>query len=227
MELYRGLSSDIPLPAGIDLIIHEILGNIASSEGAIHAINELHDRAGLTSRTCRVVPSAAGTLLVPTMKLDLCVVERLLLYEVTGCSAAKPRELYASRGFPSNHFLSTPQPFEWLDFNKHLPYESSRTCSFTTCRAGLFDGLHMHLVVDVDEANAIDVYQERTTWTCTYVRLLDEASAIWLPVGSLIECVCKVDASTHYPAYSVQVRISSGGEAPLQQVAEFSWRGDG
>jgi len=161
------------------------------------------------------------------MMLDLCVVERLLLYERTGCSAAKSRKLFASRGFPSDHFLSKPQAFEWLNFNAHLPYESSRTCSFTTCRAGLFDGLHMHLVVDVDESTSIDVFRERTTWTCTYVRLLDEPDAIWLPAGSLIECVCTVDASTNYPAYSVQVRTSRGGEAPLQHAAAFSWSGDG
>ena len=227
LELYRGLSSDIMLPSGIDLIIHEILGNIASAEGVIHAINELHDRAGLTSRSCRMVPSAAGTMVVPTMMLDLCVVERLLLYEKSGCCAAKPRTLYASRGFPSNYFLSTPQPFEWLDFERHLPYKSSRLCSFITCRPGFFDGLHMHLVVDTDAANCIDVYRERTTWTCTYMRLLDEADAIWLPAGSVIECVCNVNASSHYPAYSVQVRTSSSRGAPQRQVAEFSWRGDG
>ena len=50
IELHKGFSSSIALPTGIDLIIHEILGNVASAEGAIHAINELLMRTGLTSR---------------------------------------------------------------------------------------------------------------------------------------------------------------------------------
>ena len=175
-----------------------------------------------------MVPSAAGTMLAPTAALDMCVVERLLLFERTGDWAARPGALYASRGFPSDHFLAASQPFEWLSFNQHLPYKSTRTCLFTTSRDGWFDGLHMHLVVDVDEANRIDTHRERTTWTCTYVRLLDTQDAVWLPSGSLIECVCNVDASTDSPAYSVKVSASCAGDTgPLRHVADFAWRGDG
>mmetsp|Transcript_40839 Transcript_40839/g.112278 ORF Transcript_40839/g.112278 Transcript_40839/m.112278 type:complete len:272 (+) Transcript_40839:168-983(+) len=227
IELYRGFSSEIALPAGIDLIVHEILGNIASAEGAIHAINDLHARHGLASRSCRVLPLAAGTLLTPTMMLEPCVLERLLLFERSGCLAAKPRALYATRGFPSERFLAEPQPFEWLDFNRpHLPHVSTRTCTFVTHREGFFDGLHMHLVVNVDEATSIDVYRERTTWTCSYVRLLGASEAVWLAAGSTIQCVCEVDASTQKPVYQVQVHVACGQE-PMRHIADFSWRGDG
>ena len=131
------------------------------------------------------------------------------------------------RGFPSELFLAEAQPFEWLDFNGILPPTSTRTCRFFTTRDGYFDGLHMHLLVNVDGQTSIDVYKERTTWTCTYVRLLDTDSAIWLPAGAIIECACTVDASTHCPAYSIEVRVSPDDEAPLRYVADFSWRGDG
>jgi|EP00900_Chrysochromulina_parva_P009409 hypothetical protein len=52
VELYRGLSNTTALPAGMDLIVHEILGNVASAEGVINAINELRGREGLAGRTC-------------------------------------------------------------------------------------------------------------------------------------------------------------------------------
>ena len=227
MELFKGMSSELPLPGGIDLIMHEILGNIASAEGAILAINELLDRDGLPSATCRVVPAAAGTMLAPTGALEPCVVERLLMYERTGEWSARPGRLYASRGFPHDKMLSAPQPMEWLEFNRRLPHKSVRTCRFRTHRAGFFDGLHMHLQIDLDEDTTIDTYRERTTWTCTYVRLFGTADAIWLPPNSLIECTCTVDASTHCPAYSIAVRISRDGHTPTYHVAEFSWRGDG
>ena len=227
IELYRGFSSEIALPSGIDLIIHEILGNIASAEGVVHAINELRARHGLANRACRVLPSAASTMVVPTMALEPCITERLLMFEKTGRWAAKPRALYAMRGFPVSHFLATPQPFELLDFNQYLPQVSTRTCTFSTHSAALFDGLHMHLVVNLDDVNSIDAYRERTTWTCSYVRLFDEKDAIWLPAGALIECVCTVDASTNHPAYSVRVSVAHGAHAPMQHVANYSWQGDG
>jgi hypothetical protein len=149
LNLYHGLSCDLLLPASFDLIVHEILGNIASAEGAVHAVNELRARRGLTNRRCTILPAAAGTLLVPTFALEPCLVERLLMFERTGCSVAEARTLHAVRNFPSDAFVATPQPLEWLDFNRDLPYLSHRVCAFRTRRAGRFDGLHMHLVVQV------------------------------------------------------------------------------
>ena len=215
------------MPAGIDLILHEILGNVASAEGAIHAINELHGRTGLACRACRVLPLAAGTLMAPTSRLSPSLLERLLMFQRTGRMVSLPDRMYAVRGFPSELFLSAPQAFEWLDFRQTLPTTTRHTCRFRCSRGGHFDGLHMHLLVQVDEQASIDAYHERTTWTCTYVRLFDAESAIWLPAGALIECACTVDATTHCPAYSVDVSVSIDGNAPVRRVAGFSWRGDG
>mmetsp|Transcript_28642 Transcript_28642/g.61623 ORF Transcript_28642/g.61623 Transcript_28642/m.61623 type:complete len:180 (-) Transcript_28642:378-917(-) len=168
-----------------------------------------------------------GTLIVPTSSLGLCVVERLLLYQSTGHLDAQTHRLYAVRGFPDQNFMAHPMPMEWLDFNGPLPHMSTRTCAFRTTRAGAFDGIHLHLVVDLDGVAAIDVYRERTTWTCTYVRLLDAANAVWMPAGAVIELVCVVDASTHCPCYTIRAAVSRDGVEPLMHVAGFSWRGDG
>lgn len=101
-------------------------------------------------------------------------------------------------------------------------------CTFKTRKEGRFDGLHMHLVIDLDEEIVIDVYRERTTWNCTYVRLFDTADAMTLPQGALIECTCHVDAASHLPAYSIRVRVSADGqEASLEEVANCSWEGNG
>lgn len=175
VELYRGLSNTTALPAGMDLIVHEILGNVASAEGVINAINELRGREGLAGRTClvlgsrpecfwrslsacfsqlllssgacRVLPEAAGTLLAPTSAVNMCIVERLLMFENTGRSAPKPHKLYAVRGFPAEHMLAAPQPMEWLEFNEYMPPVSTRVVTFETVCAGGFEGLHMHLQV--------------------------------------------------------------------------------
>ena len=37
LALYPGLSSQTALPGGIELVVHEILGHVASSEGVVRA----------------------------------------------------------------------------------------------------------------------------------------------------------------------------------------------
>mmetsp|Transcript_771 Transcript_771/g.1589 ORF Transcript_771/g.1589 Transcript_771/m.1589 type:complete len:179 (-) Transcript_771:301-837(-) len=175
----------------------------------------------------QVLPIGAGTLLAPTSRLMPCVVERLLMFQKTGHPVAQKNRMYAARGVPVENIMAEPQLLEWIDFRQHVPYMSTRTCRFRTERPGFFDGLHMHLLVHVDETSTIDSYHERTTWTCTYVRLLDDADAIWLRTGAVIECVCNVDASTHCPAYAIAVSVSYDGDSAFEPVADFSWRGDG
>jgi len=227
VELFQGLASEVALPSGFDLIVHEILGNIASAEGAIKAVNELRGREGLGSKGLRILPAAAGTMLVPTSVLEPNLIERLLMYQRTGRSHAQARHMYTVRGFPAANFLAPPQPMEWLDFNGELPSVCRTTRVFTNEHACHFDGLHMHLVAHLDERTAIDAYAERTSWTCTYVRLLDEEDALWLPAGARVECTIDVDASTDLPTYAIQVRVAGDARSPFSHVTDFSWRGDG
>ena len=60
LALYSGLSSVTALPGGIDLVVHEILGHVASSEGVVRAMRELRCRAGLLSAGYCVIPQQAG-----------------------------------------------------------------------------------------------------------------------------------------------------------------------
>ena len=107
IELYHGMSSEIALPSRIDLIVHEILGNIASAEGAIAAVNELRQRRGLAAEACRVLPAAAATLLVPTSRLVPCVVERLLMFQRTGGWHAKPGQMYSGESVDADRRAQT------------------------------------------------------------------------------------------------------------------------
>lgn len=69
VALYHGISSSVALPGNIELVVHEILGHIASAEGVVKAIRELRTRAGLLAPGCKMVPRAAGTLIAPTSPL--------------------------------------------------------------------------------------------------------------------------------------------------------------
>ena len=69
LALYTGLSSRTALPGGIDLLVHEILGHVASSEGVVRAVRELRGRPGLLAPGCSMIPQQAGTMLAPTAEL--------------------------------------------------------------------------------------------------------------------------------------------------------------
>lgn len=136
---------------------------------------------------------------------------------------------YAARGITSRHFLAAPQPMEWLDFSSEtgLSLKTTRVCTFVTTRGGHFDGLHLHLLVALNADTTIDTHAERTSWTCTYVRLFDAASAIWLAAGSRIECICDADLSSDCPEYAIRVSVANSEQESMQYVASFTWRGDG
>mmetsp|Transcript_30646 Transcript_30646/g.67097 ORF Transcript_30646/g.67097 Transcript_30646/m.67097 type:complete len:472 (+) Transcript_30646:995-2410(+) len=227
VELHHGLAAHVDLPGDVDLIVHEILGHVASSEGAVKAIRELRARAGLASKSCVVLPSEAGTMLAPTLQLEPSLLERLLQYSETGYSETHEQGMYHARGFPPSAFLAPAQPMEWHCFNGELLCRQRRVLRFRTTADGRFDGLHLHLRVVLDATTAIDAYAQRTTWSCVYVRLFSPARAIWLAAGSLIECVCNVDARTDSPKYDIDVSIARPGDRGTWHAATFSWSGDG
>ena len=71
LALYSGLSSATALPGGIELLVHEILGHVASSEGVVRAVRELRGRPGLLAPGCRIIPEQAGTMLAKRRKGDV------------------------------------------------------------------------------------------------------------------------------------------------------------
>ncbi|CAE8632677.1 unnamed protein product, partial [Polarella glacialis] len=124
--------------------------------------------------------------------------------------------------------LAPAQPFEWLEFQGLSSSESlrglqQRTVEFITTRAGLFDGLHFHMRVQLDSETSIDTLREQTTWSTTYVRLL--AEGVWLPEASRLICDCRVWLDESSPRYAVAVRRPSTSCEQERLLGEFSWQG--
>lgn len=228
LALYEGLSSATALPGDMELVVHEILGHIASAEGVVKAIRELRTRPGLLAPSCCFVPCAAMTMIAPTSPLPP---QAGVAPPVTSC-------MYHVGQFPAGSVLATPQPmesyvFDDADLFRGLDDRQQRTCSFLVPDGGSgFDGLLMHLRVQLDASTTLDAYEQATTWECSYVRLL--AAPIHLAGGARIEFRCHVEAGTDSPAYRVDVFVQQQqqpmqhhAEAPLAHVVTFSWSGDG
>merc|ERR1712216_227238 len=150
LELVQGFSADVPLAGGYDLVIHEILGDVASSEGAAAAILNLRSRS-LTTDNCLFVPRRARTLLTPTERVDLTTVERVLQMHHTNSRDLNCNSRYLVDNFPAHLGLAAPGVFESLDFAGELRASQDRQVEFVTDRAAVFDGVHLHMEVDVDD----------------------------------------------------------------------------
>jgi hypothetical protein len=73
LRLHHGYSSGCPgLTGPYDLVVHEILGHVASAEGVVGALLDLHHRQLLAPDTC-FIPSAAGTSFVRSFVLNFCI----------------------------------------------------------------------------------------------------------------------------------------------------------
>jgi len=220
LQLFEGFSSDAPLPGGYNLVVHEILGHIASSEGVVEALNNLRHR-GLLTPDCVFVPRRAATLFVPTMQVDLTCLERILCL----CGGGQGGNLrcmtkYNADRFPQHAFLATPALFENLEFGGDLQTKRHAVVEFVTNCDGVFDGLHFHMVVDMDGLVSINTLLDDTSWNTTYVKLLEPG--IFLPAGSRIICEVWVQLDRPDPLYSIAVSVHEISEKP---VAEFCWSG--
>ncbi|CAE8630778.1 unnamed protein product [Polarella glacialis] len=223
LQVYHGLSNEVDLPGPYDVVVHEILGHVASCEGVSLTIADLVDRR-LCNPGCVFVPAAAGTLFAPTAQLQLSQLEQILNCYHNGECSLKPQTKYHAVRFDPDALLSASQTFEWLNFcapSSELKGCQERSVVFVTSRDALFDGLHFHLLVNLDETTTIDTLESETTWNTTYVKLVDVG--VWLPKGSRILCHCDTRYLGSRHCYSVSVLIGEAGQETF--FADFSWEG--
>jgi len=230
-RLYRGLSSDssIGLSGGYTLIVHEILGDMAGTEGAAAVIADVRER-GLVAQDCVFVPRVASTMIAPTSPLSMSTLERLLhRWGHGGEAEVRPLERCSARRFPSSAIIADPQPMEIVDFQGGPELVQERVLEFRTRADGYFDGVHLHLLVDLDDDARIDLLEQHNSddldissnWSTIYVRLVDEA--LWLRTGSRIAVRCYVDLSGPVASYRISVWV--GEQEGETHVADFSWSG--
>ncbi len=217
-------SSSATFQGPYQLVIHELLGHIASSEGVAETIDDLLKR-GVCSPDCAFIPRAAGTLFAPTATLQLTELEKVLNAHFNGKVGIQAQVKYHARCFDCDYLLAQPQPFEWLEFYK-LQVAQKRRVTFVTEKDGHFDGLHFHLLVELDGFTSIDTLRTQTTWSTTYVRLLEDS--LWLPSGTRIVCDCEAnrkETGTNRTVRYFCVQVLIGEPWDEKEVASFAWEG--
>jgi len=227
LRLLRGLSTELPLPKGYNMLVHEIMGDMAGNEDAALVLHDIHER-GLLAPDCVVVPRSSSTLLAPTDVLKRSTMETLI-HRLGHCGDATitPRTRYSARRFPPSALLAKPQALEFLDFQKGPELFQQRNLEFRTSREGFLDGVHMHLHVDLDDSNCIDVLDahskpdEDSSWNTLYLRLL--AEPVHLSADSRVLCRCTADLRQRPARYSLALLV--GEEGAEVELSDFEWSG--
>ena len=228
LRLLRGLSTELQLPTGYNMLVHEIMGDMAGNEDAALVIHDIHER-GLLAPDCVVVPRSSSTLLAPTDVLKRKTLETLI-HRLGHCGDATitPRTRYSARRFPSSALLAKPQALEILDFQKGPELFQKRNLEFRTSRDGFLDGVHMHLHVDLDDTNCIDVLDahskpdQDSSWNTLYLRLL--AEPVHLSANSRVLCRCTADLRQRPARYTLALLVGEEG-AEVELCSDFEWSG--
>lgn len=230
LNIYKGMSTDtsLGLPGGYGLLVHEILGDFAGTEDAARVVNDIWSR-GLLAEGCRCVPCSASSMLAPTAVLRRTTRELLLHRQChAGTATIEPRVRHVASYFRKEALLAPPQAFEVLDFAAGCPdLLQDRELEFITEREDDFDGVHMHLHVDLDDKEQIDVLEHHndpstsSSWRTAYVRLLEEPRR--LSKGSRLVFRCHAALDGAVARYSIAVFVGEPGSE--ERLAVFAWAG--
>ena len=236
LEVVGGPSGDAAFAGRpFDVVVHEILGHVASAEGACRAIHDLRSR-GKCAPGCAFVPRRAATMLAPTFKLDATALDGVVHRALNGHRTLRKDVKYHCRRFPRAYLAAPAKPLEVLRFDAprvdDLLAPQAKTLKFDVSGEGVVDGFHLHLAVDLDDAAAIDTHDRLTSWSTTYVRLCDEADGDGAsrnpPVkrGDAVLAKTRVVFDRDRPSYAVRLDIlRTDGSRTF--VGEYAWDGCG
>eukprot|EP00667_Euglena_gracilis_P016303 EG_transcript_17042 len=199
--VYEGYSTELALPERVDVVVHEILGNIASEEGVALSLRDAQQRF-LTQPPPPAfsIPHRARTWVAPTAFP--------IVYE-EGRELPPQRRTYRLDEFPEDLLLADAQVWEDLQFTQTLPLTFDEVLHFTCTRSGPLCGLVHFMTVDFDTEGglSIDTLRQRTTWRVV-VALFGQS--VPLRQGDTLAVRCVADIGAFPSRYRFDVSLSPG-----------------
>lgn len=231
ITVIEACSHDVALPRQVDLVVHEILGEIASREGVAASLRDASERH--VNRTALQkggwsVPKAASTWITPVTLPPASYFEDLR--RKTGSILLPPSSDPDFMRFPalrvSECALSDAQLLEELHFGAPsqsagdvgFALQQSRQLHFRIMRAGKLAGLALHITVDCGGgAPLVSSAEADSHWANTFVM----ATASDVDVGDTLEVDAHVDLRPEVPAYRLVARLQrKGSSSKLDVVPE-------
>ena len=211
IHVVLGLSTNVTLPERVDVMVHEILGEIASIEGAAYAIRDAQ-RRHLTAfppppHTRISVPSSASSSICPTEMPDA---EYWASREYPVIVAPGTVTMKLTH-FPKRLLLSdTWQEMETLDFEapSGLPATQERDRSFEMTRNGVFAGFVIRMQASMTPAAAEEIRTwcwddeaERVSCQGHWAQQYIVFEPVQVSAGDVLHLRVHIDSSTFQPTY--------------------------
>ena len=218
VHLIHGFSDKIELPERCEVLVHDLVGDIGSSEGMIPFIADAKRR--LLAPGAIHIPQRCETLVVPVEEPRLRPKEWALSFALRGFSSYEPLRFVRGFGFPHSAALLKPQAFEDFVFDRDLPLGGSQQLVFEIERDGALRGACFFIRLHLSDAHVVDTWKGQTSWSTPYVRLVANT-----PVrkGDLVEMTVRSDLSAN-PSYSLKLVLRSGASA--REIGDYAWSGD-
>ena len=237
-----GYSTEVTLPEPVDLVVHEIFGEVAGAEGVVAAIADAAARhmvplpSAEPSARPLSVPARARSLVAPAEFPPAAYFESLPLPMISAPGAT----VLKLPGLPRSLLLAPAATFEDLDFAAAAPHAAHDvSLSFVAVRDGLLRGLLVHIELEMsaraaptqsgggsgeaDEAeNEPDVSSARpgSHWPNVFL-LLPEPADVTAGTRVLVSASARLGGEK--PSYNFHVSLLEEGAAEPRELGSVGY----
>lgn len=218
VHVIHGFSDQVELPERCDVLVHDLIGDIGSSEGVVPFVADAKQR--LLKPDAIHIPWRCTTYVVLAEDPPLHLAERALSYCMRGFGTYEDLRFVRFFSFPGSAALTAPAVFEDFKFAEKLELKASRRITFTAERDGEVRGMHFFVRLHFPGDRTVDTRTGQTSWATPFVRF-DAATPV--RKGDTLEAVAETDLTAN-PRYAISVTRNDGGR--VTEIGRYAWSGD-
>lgn len=218
VHVIRGFSDKVELPERCEVLVHDLVGDIGSSEGMVQFVEDAKQR--LLVPDAIHIPERCATYAVLAEEPRLGPAEWALSYFIRECRAYSGLSFVRFFGFPPRAALSAPQVFEDIVFRDSPPLQNQRRLLLTAERDGTLRGVLLFIRLHFGAGRVVDTWASQTTWATPFIRM---KAAFPVKAGDVIEMATQSDLSGN-PTYSI--RLAQVVNGSMRDIGEYAWTGD-
>ena len=218
VQLICGFSDKVDLPERCDVLVHDLVGDIGSSEGMIPFIDDARQR--LLKSDATHIPRQCTTYAVLAEDPKLSAAEWIFSYGLRGLQRFDAVPFVRFFGFPQAAALSEPQVFEDIAFPQTPVLETNTRVVVEIKRDGELRGVLLFIRLHFGGTRVVNTWTSQTSWATPYVRF---KQATPVRKGDLVEMSIQSDLSGD-PSYFLRLARIVNGSA--SEIGQYAWSGD-
>jgi protein arginine N-methyltransferase 1 len=218
VRLIHGFSDKVELPERCEVLVHDLIGNIASAEGMIPFIEDAKRR--LLTPDAVHIPQRCVTCAVLAQGPTLTVAERAFSYVLRGFQRLDRLPFVRVFGFQPQDALSEPYVFEDFTLRQEQELQRNVRLDMEIKRDGVLQGVFFFLRIFFNDTRLLDTWASHTCWEQPFVRFQQPTR---VKKGDRAQLCIQSDLSGT-PRYSLQLAHQVNGSA--QPIGEYVWAGD-